>query len=122
MSGRVQGFHFQVAHHKGCAILQTDMIEFIFPAWTTFIRKIEFGSSEGSKFACAGKEVCMNMGFQHMCDGHVVLFRDFKVGVHIAFRIDDSGNTRLLTSDKITGLSKGFVVNVLKEHGLIFSI
>jgi hypothetical protein len=27
------------------------MIEFIFPAWTTFIRKIEFGSSEGSKFA-----------------------------------------------------------------------
>ena len=122
MSGRVHGFHFQVAYHKGCAILQSNVIEFIFPTRTAFIREIEFGASEGSQLTGSRKEICMNMGFQHMGDGHVVLLCDVKVSIHIAFWIDDGGNTRFLTSDEITGLGKGFVVNVLKKHGLIFNI
>ena len=62
----------------------------------------------------------MNMGFHHMRDGHVVLLGDFKVGIHITLWIDDSGNAHFLTSDEIAGLGKGFVVNVLKKHELIF--
>ena len=58
----------------------------------------------------------MDMGLHHVGDGHVVLLGDFKICIYIAFWIDDSGNTRLLASDEITGLSKGFVVNVLKKH------